>query len=213
MSPSPTPLRLHGIVLSDGHALPEVPGATGATRMVAYRDVGAVVSDQKSFALDDVDNSRIEEHRAIVDAFFRMAPILPAPVGVLFRSSDALTRWMELHYVSLTGALEFLEDRAAARVHITHAGGSSNSRGAEADITNAANEAVRALRRAAVMAIPLMFDASTGRISSAAFLVERDHWRDFMRAVAEQHEAHHALKFDVTGPWAPYDFVQMQFGG
>jgi hypothetical protein len=212
MSPSPTPLLLHGIVLSDGHALPEVPGATGATRLVSYRDVGAVVSDQKSFALDDVDNARIEEHRAIVDAVFHTAPILPAPVGVLFRSSDALTRWMELHYVSLTGALEFLEDRAAARVHISHVG-NTNSRGVEADITNAANEAVRALRRAAVMAIPLMFDASTGRVSSAAFLIERDHWRDFMRAVAEQHEAHHALKFDVTGPWAPYDFVQMQFGG
>jgi hypothetical protein len=30
--------------------------------------------------------------------------------------------------------------------------------------------------------------------------------------VAEQHEAHHGLKFEVTGPWAPYDFVQMQFG-
>jgi Gas vesicle synthesis protein GvpL/GvpF len=212
MSPSQTPLVLYGIVLSDGHALPEVPGATGGTRLVSYRDVGAVVSDQKSFALDDVDKDRIEGHRAIVDAVFHTAPILPAPVGVVFRSADAITRWMELHYVSLTGALEFLEDRAAARVHIAHDGAGA-SRGVEADVANAANEAVRALRRAAVMAIPLMFDASTGRVSSAAFLIEREHWKDFMRAVAEQHEAHHALKFDVTGPWAPYDFVQMQFGG
>jgi hypothetical protein len=212
MAPSQSPLQLYGIVLSDGHALPEVPGATGGIRVVSYRDVGAVVSDQKSFALDDVDKTRIEDHRAVVDAVFRTAPILPAPVGVVFRSADAITRWMELHYVSLTGALEFLEDRAAARVHITHDGAGA-SRGAEADVANAANEAVRALRRSAVMAIPLMFDASTGRVSSAAFLVEREHWKDFMRAVAEQHEAHHALKFDVTGPWAPYDFVQMQFGG
>ncbi len=212
MPPSQTPLLLHGIVLSDGHALPEVPGATVGSRLVSYRDVGAVVSDQKSFALDDVDKDRIEDHRAIVDAVFHTAPILPAPVGVVFRSADAITRWMELHYVSLTGALEFVEDRAAARVHITHDGAGA-SRAADADVANAANEAVRALRRNAVMAIPLMFDASTGRVSSAAFLVERDHWKDFMRAVAEQHEAHHALKFDVTGPWAPYDFVQMQFGG
>jgi hypothetical protein len=62
------------------------------------------------------------------------------------------------------------------------------------------------------MAVPLAYDASSGRVSSAAFLVERDHWKDFLRAVAEQHEAHHGLKFEVTGPWAPYDFVQMQFG-
>jgi len=203
---------LHGIVLNDGHALPEVPGATGGTKLVSYRDVAAVVSDQKSFALEDVDSARIEDHRAIIDALFHTSPVLPAPVGVVFRSADALTRWMELHYVSLTGALEFLEDRAAARVHISSPGGNS-SRATDADVANAANEAVRALRRSAVMAIPLAFDASSGRVSSAAFLVERDHWKDFLRAVAEQHEAHHALKFDVTGPWAPYDFVQMQFGG
>ena len=212
MSPTQTPLLLHAIVLSDGHAMPEVPGATFSTRLVSYRDVGAVVSDQKSFALEDVDSARIEDHRAIIDALFHTSPVLPAPVGVVFRSADAITRWMELHYVSLTGALEFLEDRAAARVHISSTGGNSN-RAADADIANAANEAVRALRRSAVMAIPLAFDAASGRVSSAAFLVERDHWKDSMRAVAEQHEAHHALKFDVTGPWAPYDFVQMQFGG
>jgi len=212
MSPTQTPLLMHGIVLSDGHALPEVPGSGRGTRLVSYRDVGAVVSDQKSFALDDVDSTRIEEHRAIVDAVFHIAPVLPAPVGVVFRSADALTRWMELHYVALTGALEFVEDRAAARVHISHTANNSN-RAADADLANAANEAVRALRRAAVMAVPLAYDASSGRVSSAAFLVERDHWKDFLRAVAEQHEAHHGLKFDVTGPWAAYDFVQMQFGG
>lgn len=210
MSPSPTPLSLHAIVLSDGHALPEVPGATGGLKLVSYRDVAAVVSDQKTFALDDVDSARIETHRAIVDTLFHSVPVLPAPVGVVFRSADAINRWMELHYVSLTGALEFLEDRAAARVHISPAAGAN--RAVDADIANAANEAVRALRRSAVMAIPLMFDPSTGRVSSAAFLVERETWKDFLRAVAEQHEAHNALKFDVTGPWAPYDFVQMQFG-
>ncbi len=31
-------------------------------------------------------------------------------------------------------------------------------------------------------------------------------------AVDEQREAHHLLRFDVTGPWAAYDFVRMQFG-
>lgn len=210
MAPAQTPLLLHAIVLSDGHALPEVPGTTGGLKLVPYRDVGAVVSDQKVFALGDMDSAKIDGHRAIVDALFNTAPVLPAPVGVVFRSAEAITRWMELHYVSLTGALEFLEDRAAARVHISHAAAGA-SQTVDADVAHAANEAVRALRRSAVMAIPLMFDASTGRVSSAAFLVEREHWKDFLRAVADQHEAHHALKFDVTGPWAPYDFVQMQF--
>jgi len=84
---------------------------------------------------------------------------------------------------------------------------------AGSDLAAAATEAFRALRRRAVAAVPLRLERVTGLALSAAFLIERDLWKDFANAVEEQHEAHHLLRFDLTGPWAPYDFVRMQFGG
>ena len=41
----------------------------------------------------------------------------------ILRSESVLSRWMELHYVSLATALEYVENRAAARVHIVRGDG------------------------------------------------------------------------------------------
>lgn len=211
------PLRLHAITLAEvnhddqaGIATAEMAVA-GPTSVVAFRDLCAIVSDQKTFSRDVPTAAQIEAHRVIVDRIFRRASVLPAPVGVVFRAPDVLTRWMELHYVSLTGALEFVDDRAVARVHIVRADGKSDDLEAGSDLAAAAAESFRALRRRAVATVPLRLEQVTGLVLSAAFLVERDLWKEFLVAVAEQQDAHHLMRFDTTGPWAPYDFVRMQF--
>ncbi|MFI5229314.1 MAG: GvpL/GvpF family gas vesicle protein [Gemmatimonadales bacterium] len=207
-------LCLHGITLSDAQngALAAGDGGAGAT-LIPFRDLCAVVSEQGSFALNEAGRVEIDRHRAIVDEVFRRAAILPAPVGVVFRAPDVLKRWMELHYVSLTGALQFVEDREVARVHAVRADGKADELEAGSDLAAAAAESFRALRRHAVAALTLRHEEVTGLNLSGAFLVEHDLWKEFLGAVEEQHDAHHLLHFDVTGPWAPYDFVRMQFGG
>ena len=210
-------LRLHGITLTEAHHDSPATAAGGqaantSTTLIPFRDLCAVVSEQGNFSLDEPDPAAIDRHRAIVDDVFRRAAILPAPVGVIFRAPDVLKRWMELHYVSLTGALEFIEDRAVARVHATRADATRDNREAGSDLAAAAGEAFRALRRNAVAAVALRHEEVTGLMLSGAFLVERDLWTDFLHAVGEQHEAHQLLRFDLTGPWAAYDFVRMQFG-
>lgn len=206
-------LRLHAITLAD--AAQNAPAGDGSEiALIPFRDLCAVVSTQRSFVLDETTPAAIEQHRRIVDRIFSQASVVPAPVGVVFRSPDVLKRWMELHYVSLSGALEFVEDRAVARVHIVRANAKDGEeREAGSDLAAAATEAFRALRRHAVAAVPLRLEHVTGLVLSASFLVERDLWKEFLRAVEDQYDAHHLLRFDVTGPWAPYDFVRMQFGG
>ena len=203
-------VRLHAIVPVDGqHTDLGVDG----TRVIPFRDLGAVVSDQRQFVLEESQPADILAHRAVVDALFQRGAVLPAPVGVLFRAAEVLTRWMELHYVALSDALEFVEDRVVARVHIERAQGKAEEREAGADLAASAAEGVRVLRRRAVAAVPLRLEKVTGLMLSAAFLVERDLWKDFADAVEEQQQVHTSLRFELTGPWAPYDFVRMQFGG
>ena len=217
-----TALRLHAISVADAqsHGVTldgRTAGGTGMLRvpiaLIPFRDLCAVVSEQKAFVLDEPGPEVIAEHRAVVDFVFRNAPVLPAPVGVVFRTPDVLKRWMELHYVSLSDALAFVEDRAVARVHIVRADGRPDELEAGSDLAAAAAESLRALRRKSVASVTLSLETVTGLTLSAAFLVERDLWSDFNRAVDEQRDAHNRLSFGVTGPWAPYDFVRMQFGG
>jgi len=222
-----TALRFHAITLTEAHhdvlsgdgenfaltptstyAVPGVP-----TSLIPFRDLCAVVSEQKAFALDEVSADAAAAHRAIVDAIFRRAAVLPAPVGVVFRASNVLTRWMELHYVSLTSALDYVDERAVARVHITRSDKTGEPLEEGSELAAAASEAVRALRRLAVAAVPVHGDVPALPSLSVAFLVERDSWKEFLRGVKDQVDAHHLLHFETTGPWAPYDFVRMQFGG
>ena len=194
---------------------PILDGTEIAATLIPFRDLCAVVSEQKNFALEDPAEGagQVARHRSVVDAVFRRAAVLPAPVGVVFRTPEVLKRWMELHYVSLSDALEFVEDRAVARVHIVRADGKRDELETGSDLAAAAAEGFRALRRRSVASVPLTLEQVTGIVLSASFLIERDLWNDFLTAVEEQRETQKVLEYEVTGPWAPYDFVRMQFGG
>src|SRR5436190_20120207 len=115
-------LRLHAITGIDPHQGTAAEAVDGAS-VVSFRDLGAIVSEQKAFAVPEADDAAVAAHRTIVDTLFRRGPVVPAPYGVVFRAKDVVTRWMELHYVSLCDALAFVEDRAVARVHVERASG------------------------------------------------------------------------------------------
>ena len=92
-------LRLHAITLADAHFSP--PSADGkktnhGLKLVPFRDLCAVVSEQKMFTLDEPTPEQVEYHRSVVDSVFSSGSVLPAPVGVVFRAPDVLKRWMEL---------------------------------------------------------------------------------------------------------------------
>jgi hypothetical protein len=58
--------------------------------------------------------------------------------------------------------------------------------------------------------VPLVRDAGE---ASASFLVDRSRWRAFADAVAGEQHRDPELEVRLTGPWPPYDFVRLQFGG
>jgi gas vesicle protein GvpL/GvpF len=208
------PLRLHAVTLNNGHpTAASTEHGTGGTSFVPYRELGAVVSVTPAFRVPTSASESVDEHREAVDAAFHRGPVLPAPVGVVFRTPEVLIRWMELHYVVLHDALAYFEDRVGARVHATPSP-DARARGAlehgAAEAAASANDALHALGRAAVTSVAL--DPTTsGTVASAAFLLEKARWTEFEAVAREQREAHGDLRLDVTGPWPPYDFVQMRF--
>jgi hypothetical protein len=63
-----------------------------------------------------------------------------------------------------------------------------------------------------VATLPLRVDRAAGAVLSAAFLIEQDLWQQFRGEVDAQAKLVTAVHFELTGPWPPYDFVQMQLG-
>jgi hypothetical protein len=192
-------IRLFGITDVEHHA--QAKPADG-TELLAFRDLAAIIAPAE-YSAAPPSGEHIEQYRRIVR---------PAPVGTVFRTRDTLTRWLELHYVTLTEALSFVEDRAEARVHICRTDGKAAERETGSEVAAVAADSLRALRRHAVIAVPLKSEVVTGIVLSSAFLVDKELWDDFAAAVEDQRQRNPGLDLDLSGPWPPFDFVRMQFG-
>ncbi len=201
-------LNLYGVTFNDAHGshADPLPG----TQLVVVRELAAICGESEYTSLDPTPE-RVTQYTETVGAYARRGPVLPAPVGVVFRHRDAVQRWLELHYVALSDALSFVDNRVVGRVHVWRSG-AVEDRETGSDLATAAAESLRALRRSAVTTVPLRAEKMTGIVLSAAFLVEQDLWKEFASEVEEQGKRAPNLRFELTGPWPPYDFVQMQLG-
>lgn len=169
---------------------------------VRYRDLEALVRPGP-YKLPAVDGPHVQAHHRIVEGAMRRGTVLPAPYGVVFRGRRALVRFLEDQYLALDEGLAFLEGHWELRVHATPSGGDDPT----PELIDAAVHVYAELRRFARAAIP--FPRDERRLLSAAFLVERGTWIDFVNRADDLVTAQPALSFDVTGPWPPYDFVRM----
>lgn len=202
-------LKVYGVMMVDGQRTPKVPDGL---QLMPMRELSAV-TEESEFGAREVDEAAISRHMEVVSSLFTQEAILPTPVGTLFRSPEVLQRWMELHYVSLSDALAWVEGRQAARVHITRAQARHSDKEAGSDLADIAGEVSRSLRRHAVATVPLRSEQVTGIVLTAAYLVERALWAEFVDAIDDEREKHTLVKIELTGPWPPYDFVRLQFGG
>jgi Gas vesicle synthesis protein GvpL/GvpF len=201
-------LNLFGVTFAEaGMRGPAVPG----TELIAVRDLGAIVAPG-AYSVVEPTEERATVMAGAISAYAKRAAVLPAPLGVVFRSREALTRWLELHYVALSDALSFVDDRVVGRVHVWRPGEASE-REVGSDLAAAAADALRDLRRLAVATVPLRTEQLTGIVLSAAFLVEQELWNEFASKVGEQVGRAPNIRLELTGPWPPFDFVHMQFGG
>lgn len=195
---------LYGII---GHEA-GVPARPFGVEAVPLRDVIALVR-RVPYTRVDADSKEIAEYRRVIEAAFRDHSVLPLPFGTVFKSRDALTRWMEIHYVSLLEGLGFVHDRASARVRLTP----SQPDGAP-EFETTVFDSLRFLKRHAVAYLTMAAetDAHGAPVADASFLVDREKWTVFSDAVREEQDRLKDVSIEHTGPWPAYDFVRLQFG-
>ena len=208
-------IALCGIVSKEGRPAPHVPDS----ETVDYRDVSAVVR-RADFARPEPTEAGITAYREVVEGAFACGAVIPAPYGTIFRNRDALLRWLELHYFTLADALRYLHDRQVARVRVAPAAlgvaqwdtVEHRARGADLEVT--AFDSFRVLKRQAVAYVPIEVPGRRSEQGAeAAFLVEREHWGQFMALLKEEQRRLPDLKFEHTGPWPAYDFVRLDLNG
>ncbi len=210
-------LRLYGVAAFDSAV--HQPLAEG-TSTIQFRAIAAVVTPSK-YARVIVTETELKDYTRILEEVQASTVILPAPPGTVFRSRDNLARWLELHYFTLTQAIGSIEGHGQARLTITKTGGLIDANATSAEIREmnkqlvaTAAQSMRVLRgqAAATVSLPVPED-ETAIVAHASFLVELERWSVFSDLVRTEDTRHTSLDFHLSGPWPPYDFVRMQFGG
>jgi hypothetical protein len=210
-------LRLYGVA---AHESTSSHGLAEGTTLVQFRSLAAVVAPARYHRVT-LDDDEIADYTRVLEEVQSNAAVLPAPPGTVFRSRDSLMRWLELHYFTLTQTLGTIEGHGQARLTITKTVGvdPSDATGAEAkesakQLVATASQSMRVLRGHAAATVTLPpIEGETTIVSQASFLVELDHWTAFAELVEKEDQRQTALDFHLSGPWPPYDFVRMQFGG
>lgn len=204
-------LKLYGVAASESRSSNSLADGTTA---VHFRQVAAIV-EAADYSRIDVTPEELTRYRSIIGEVHAHSPVLPAPPGTVFRSEDTLTRWLELHYFTLVEALGEVEGHSAARLTLSVGKSPADDEAAKKFLT-LASEALRSFRKnsAATITHPQTDDDQEGGIiTTASFLVVTEAWQEFADSVAAEAKKHREFDFRLTGPWPPYDFVQMQFGG
>jgi hypothetical protein len=198
---------LYGVVpvsAGDGYAL--APN----TDLVITGDVGAVIRPA-AFESVEVCDEQIDAFEEVVEAVFERQTILPAPFGVVFRNTDHVTRWLQMHYLTLTEAIHLVEGRCEVRVHMRQRNAEQIVEEPDTAATQAAMELYHTVSREADASVMLR-RPGLNAVLSGAFLIDRSEWEAFSAIVAAQARQYESLVVEQTGPWPPYDFVRMDLG-
>ena len=210
MAQNTVALRLYGVAaVESGHAMSLAEGTT----LVHYRALAAIV-EPSPYAVSKLEDAEMSKYLTVLEEAQAHSAVLPAPPGTIFQSQPTLTRWLELHYFTLTEALSVIDGHAAARVSVTSQGKQPDD--SRKSFAALAAESLRLLRSQAAATVTLPKadgDEEEGVLARASFLVDTQRWEAFKDTVSKEAERQESLDFQVTGPWPPYDFVRMQFGG
>jgi hypothetical protein len=169
---------------------------------VRYRDLEALVRPVP-YEMPVMDEQQVQTHQRAVESAMRRGTVLPAPFGIVFRGRRQLIRLLQDQYLILDEGLSFFEGHWELRLHISTTGGHEP----DLELSDLAMQLYSELRRHARAAVP--FPAEGKRLLSAAFLVERAGWIEFVDRAEDLAGAHGEITFDITGPWPPYDFVRI----
>lgn len=171
--------------------------------LVPHRDVAALVMPTAPGLPANDPEALVARHEEVHRALLLRGSVVPAPLGVAFGGAAEVERFLAEAYGTLRGALAKVEGRWEFRLHADLVDTALAEQLAMDLVTHIYAE----LRRISASAIP--FARHGRRLLSAAFLVERATSAGFQDRVEELARINSALALDLTGPWPPYDFVQM----
>lgn len=169
-----------------------------------YRDFAPVVSNApvKKYEVSEED---VELHRKVVERVMKEHTVLPVAYGMVFKNKKLLLIAMSAGYKAMKKSMKEIDNRVELGVKVLLPKEASQWNGKE----KCRSDFLEALQKKAVQSKELKL-FSERLVLNASFLVDRDKIDDFSDEVELLGNGYTNLKTQYSGPWPPYNFVDIQ---
>ncbi len=169
-----------------------------------YKDLAPVVSNAEVKKYE-VSDGEVELHRKVVEQVMKEHSVLPVAYGMVFKNRKPLLVAMSAGYKAMKKAMSLVDNRVELGVKLLLSKEAAAPDGKE----KCRSDFFLALKRKAVQSKELkLFSARL--VLNASFLVDRDKIDDFSGEVGKLENKYPEIKIQYSGPWPPYNFVDIQ---
>jgi hypothetical protein len=180
----------------------------GEVYTIAYRNFAPVVSDApvKEYAANEEE---VEVHKTIVSEVMKEHSVLPVAYGMVFKNKKLLSVAMNAGNKAMKKALQAVDNKVELGVKvilpkdITSWNGSISQ--CKNDFKETLNEIASDFKDLKLFSDRLLLNS--------AFLVEKDSMDHFSDAVGQLVAQYGDLRTQYSGPWPPYNFVDIHILG
>jgi hypothetical protein len=187
----------------------ETDGVNGAERAytVGYQTLSALVTE-----IDTVEPEQSDENTRAHDEVLQQLlqydggrTVVPMRYGMAFKNARTLKSVLREARPAFTRALREVEDDVELGLKVlTEEDADVDEEAIREEVTERFDE-----RAISVTSDDLFSDRL---IVNRSFLIDRDDREEFDRAIGEFEDEHDDLLVQYTGPWAPYNFVDIEIG-
>lgn len=203
-----SPLYVYGVIEREDLAF-ETTGVAGADRVytVDQSDVSAVVSDIDTVEPDQSDEN-VRAHNDVLQETLEHGggrTVVPMQFGMAFKDEATLTNLLKGAKATFTRALDEVEGKVELGLKVI------TGDGADVDAMEIQQEAAERFDPIAA-ATERGGQFSDRLVLNRSYLIERADQEAFNEAVGQFEEDYPDLLVQYTGPWPPYNFVDIQIG-
>ena len=202
-------LYLYGVIEQEDISI-DVEGVANAAHVynLDYRTLSAVVSDIDTLQPEDTDENATA-HNDVLTALLEYGggrTVIPMQFGMACKNERTVTNILRGAYPAFRRAISEMDGAVELGLKVVEETPGVAERNGTAD---AIHESLRELSRESVTGD----DFSDRLVLNRAYLVDREQQAAFGSAIEELEETYDDLLFHYTGPWAPFNFVDIQIGG
>ena len=169
-----------------------------------YRDFAPVMSNAAVKKYEAIDEE-VELHRKVVEQVMKEHSVLPVAYGMAFKNKKLLLIAMSVGYKAMKKAMNEVDNRVELGVKLFLPKEKATWDGKD----KCKSVFLEALKKKAVQSKELKL-FSERLILNTSFLIDRDKINDFSSEVEQLGNKYPDLKIQYSGPWPPYNFVDIQ---